>query len=80
MLCKKTAAAVIYITVAAFLVFGGDISMQSENSKTLSKAETELIKAIRSLDFGEVRILVKDNRPIRIEEIKKSIQLTPDDK
>ena len=54
--------------------------MQSENSKTLSKAETELIKAIRSLDFGEVRVIVKDSRPIRIEEIKKSIQLTPDDK
>ena len=54
--------------------------MQPENSKTLSKAETELIKIIRSLDFGEVRIIVKDNRPIRIEEIKKSIQLTADDK
>ena len=53
--------------------------MQPENSKMLSKAETELIKAIRSLDFGEVRVIVKDN-PIRIEEIKKSIQLTPDDK
>ncbi|MBR3611244.1 MAG: DUF2292 domain-containing protein [Oscillospiraceae bacterium] len=62
------------------MTFGGDISMQSENSKMLSKAETELIKAIRSLDFGEVRVIVKDNRPIRIEEIKKSIQLTPDDK
>ncbi len=61
-------------------MFGGDISMQTENSKTLSKAETELIKIIRSLDFGEVRIIVKDSRPIRIEEIKKSIQLTNDDK
>ncbi|MBQ2898901.1 MAG: DUF2292 domain-containing protein [Oscillospiraceae bacterium] len=52
--------------------------MQSENSKTLTKAETELIKTIRSLEFGEVRVIVKDNRPIRIEEIRKSIQLTPE--
>ena len=31
--------------------------MQSENSKTLTKAETELIKTIRSLEFGEVRTI-----------------------
>ena len=52
--------------------------MQTENSKTLTKAEIELIKAIRALDFGEIRIIVKDKRPIRIEEIRKSIQLSGD--
>lgn len=52
--------------------------MQSENSKGLSKAEIELIKVIRSLDFGEVRVIIKDKRPIRIEEIRKSIQLSGD--
>lgn len=50
--------------------------MQSENSKTLTKAEIELIKVIRSLDFGEVRVIIKDKRPIRIEEIRRSIQLS----
>ena len=65
------------ITAAVFLYIGGG-KMQPENSKTLTKAETELIKTIRSLEFGEVRVIVKDNRPIRIEEIRKSIQLTPE--
>ena len=53
--------------------------MQTENPKSsLTKAEIELIKAIRSLDFGEIRIIIKDKRPIRIEEIRKSIQLSGD--
>ena len=41
----------------------------------LSKAEAQLIEVIRALDYGEVRVIVKDNRPIRVEEIRKSIQL-----
>ena len=53
--------------------------MQTENPKSsLTKSEIELIKVIRSLDFGEIRIIIKDRRPIRIEEIRKSIQLSGD--
>ena len=42
----------------------------------LTKAEKKLIQVIRSLGYGEIRVIVKENAPVRIEEIRKSIQLT----
>ena len=50
--------------------------MPSESNLKLSKAEIQMIALIRSLDYGEVRIMVKDKKPIRVEEIRRSIQLT----
>lgn len=52
--------------------------MQSENKITLSGAEKQLIEIVRSLEYGELRVMIKDKRPIRVEEIRKSIQLTAD--
>ena len=49
--------------------------MQTEKSIELSKAEKQLIEVIRALEYGEVRVMIKDNRPIRVEEIRRSIQL-----
>ena len=50
--------------------------MQTESKMILSKSEEQLIKLVRSLDYGELRIMIKDNRAIRVEEIRRSIQLT----
>lgn len=52
--------------------------MLSGSNLILTKAEKQLIELVRSLDYGEVRIVVKDNKPIRVEEIRRSIQLTND--
>lgn len=52
--------------------------MPSESNLILTKAERQLIALVRSLDYGEVRIMVKENKPIRVEEIRRSIQLTND--
>ena len=52
--------------------------MQPEKNMVLTKAEKQLIELIRSLDFGEIRVMIKDNRPIRVEEIRRSIQLPGD--
>lgn len=55
--------------------------MSSENKQkgikvfNLTKEEEKLIKIIRELDFGEVRVVITDGKPTRIEEIKKSIKL-----
>ena len=49
--------------------------MQNEKNVELTKAEEQLIEVIRSLDYGEVRVMIKDNKPIRVEEIRRSIQL-----
>ena len=52
-----------------------EVCMQSEKNMVLTKAEKQLIEVIRALDYGEVRVMIKDNRPIRVEEIRRSIQL-----
>ena len=49
--------------------------MQSEKNIVLTRAEKQLIEVIRALDYGEIRVMIKDNRPIRMEEIRRSIQL-----
>ena len=50
-----------------------------EERLALTRAEKQLIEMIRSLEYGEVRVLIKDRHPIRVEEIRRSIQL-PNDK
>ena len=54
--------------------------MQLSGNFVLTKAERQLLELIRSLSYGEVRIMVKDSKPIRVEEIRRSIQLPTDGK
>ncbi len=51
--------------------------MTEEKKETLilTKQEEDLIRILREIEFGEARIVITDGRPIRIEEIKKSIKL-----
>jgi len=41
----------------------------------LTLQEQKLLEILRNLDYGEMRIVVKDGAPVHIEEIKKSIKL-----
>ena len=52
--------------------------MQPSSNFILTKAERQLIELIRSIDYGELRIMVKDEKPVRVEEIRRSIQLQSD--
>ena len=47
----------------------------SVGKECLSKPEQKILEIIRNMDFGEVRIMITDGKPIRVEEIKKSIKL-----
>ena len=38
-------------------------------------AEKQLIHMIRDLKYGEIRVIVQDGKPVRAEEIKKSVVL-----
>lgn len=49
--------------------------MSGDSKFILTKGELQLIQLIRSLDYGEVRVLIKDRKPVRVEEIRRSIQL-----
>lgn len=43
-------------------------------------AERQLIGMIRELKYGEIRVIVQDGKPVRAEEIKKSVVLEQDEK
>ena len=75
MLCRKTAAAVLG-TAAVFCL--EVLRMKADTNIVLTNAEKKLIEVIRSLDYGEVRVMIKDRHPIRVEEIRRSIQLPSD--
>ena len=52
-----------------------DVVKVPEKELHLTGPEIKLIEIIRNLEFGEVRIVITDGKPTRIEEIKKSIKL-----
>ncbi|WP_352406889.1 hypothetical protein [Acetoanaerobium noterae] len=41
----------------------------------LTERERKLIHLIREVGHGEIKVIIQDNCPIRIEELKKSIKL-----
>ena len=48
---------------------------RKEGAPALSDQESELLALLRKLDYGEMRIIVQAGKPVRVEEIRKSIQL-----
>ena len=49
--------------------------MKSDNGIKLNEQEENLINLIRETEFGEIKIIIQNSIPIRVEEIKKSIKL-----
>lgn len=49
--------------------------MERKQSLVLTEKEKALIRMIRELKFGEVRIFVTDSQPVRAEEIRRSVKL-----
>lgn len=43
--------------------------------KQLTDRETNLIRLIRDIKHGELRIIIQEGQPVRVEEIKRSIKL-----
>ena len=41
----------------------------------LSEQERKIIRILRKMDYGEIRIIINGGKPTRMEEIKKSIML-----
>ena len=41
----------------------------------LTEQEKKIFEILRNLDYGEVRVIVKNGTPVHVEEIKKSIKL-----
>ncbi|WP_032123151.1 MULTISPECIES: DUF2292 domain-containing protein [Clostridium] len=47
----------------------------NEKSYQLNEKEEKLLKIIKEVGFGEIKVIVQDGLPIRIEEVRKSIKL-----
>ena len=43
--------------------------------RELSEQEWQVLQHLRELQYGELLVVVKDGKPIRVEEIRKSIQI-----
>lgn len=41
----------------------------------LTEKEKKLVKILRGIDYGEVKIFIQGKQPVRIEELTKSIKL-----
>ena len=51
------------------------VEREIKEKMQLSEKEEKLIRLIRDLKFGELRLFVADSQPVRLEEVKKSIKL-----
>ena len=47
----------------------------NEKDYKLNEKEEKLLKIIKEVEFGEIKVIVQDGLPIRVEELKKSIKL-----
>ena len=44
-------------------------------SPVLDEKEQKLLQIIKEVGFGEIKAIINDGKPIRVEELKKSIKL-----
>ena len=47
----------------------------SHSEERIDEKENKLLKIIREIGFGEIKVIINDGKPIRVEELKKSIKL-----
>ena len=43
--------------------------------ENITEQEKKLLRLIREIGFGEIKVIINDGKPIRIEELIKSIKL-----
>ena len=48
---------------------------ETKEKVQLSEKEEKLIRLIREIKFGELRLFIADSQPVRLEEVRKSIKL-----
>ena len=54
---------------------GKETGKPSVKVERLTVQEQKLLEIIRSMDYGEMRVVITEGKPTRIEEIKRSIKL-----
>ncbi len=59
----------------SFIYFKVGIMDRLIKEENITEQEKKLIKLIREIGFGEIKVIINDGKPIRIEELIKSIKL-----
>lgn len=50
--------------------------MKEDSTRVMvTEKEKKIIELIRNTGFGELKIIIQDKKPVRVEEITKSIKL-----
>ena len=57
------------------VLFLGEEMEEKKKTVLLSEQEEKVIEIMRNINYGELRIVINNSKPIRVEEIKKSVQL-----
>jgi hypothetical protein len=77
-MCRNTAAMISKI-VAAVIFYcaeeGEKMPEKSVGGHTLNEQEQHLLAMIREMKYGELHIFISDGKPVRVEEMIKSIKL-----
>ena len=46
-----------------------------EEKGFLSEKEEHLLQIIKNIGYGEIKVIIQEGKPIRVEELRKSIKL-----
>ena len=49
--------------------------MADKDRECLSEQEKKIIEILHEMNYGELKIVVQDGVPVRIDEIRKSIKI-----
>ena len=48
---------------------------KTETPISLTERERKMLDLLRGLEYGELRVMVQEGQPVRVEEIRRSIRL-----
>lgn len=72
--CVKTGTAVLFERLCFFILRRCEME-ESVKEQELSSKEKCLIKLIRETGYGSLTVFIQNGVPVRVEQIKESIQL-----
>lgn len=48
----------------------------NDKKEELTSQEKQVLDLMRQVEYGEIRIIINNGKPVRVEEVKKSILIS----
>jgi len=64
-----------FIRLYLLYMYEGGVNVRDDKKIAANEKEEKLLKLIRETEFGEIKVIIQEGVPIRVEEMKKSIKL-----